>query len=185
MSKLLIKMLKISLLPAATMVVAKVVGLTIAVNLFNIQIFIDNEVQKFFSVQILSPIPSDTLLLNSFSNLFLLVVMTSVNAYLLVKYVLYVKTEGNPKTIVKLTKLNLLKWVTDKQTVFLKIFVWILFLLAACAIIITSALQGETYSWIGFTALFITIFFMWGLIRAFETEASKIYPKESNDNILY
>jgi hypothetical protein len=180
MSKLLIRMLKISVLPAATMIVAKVVGLVVAVTVYDIELFISNDVGGPFSVQILVGSSADTLLVNSVSNLILLITMTVINAYLFGKYILYVKTKDNPRTIVKLTKFNLLKWVTAKDSVFLRIFIWILFLLATCAVIITSTLRGETYQGIGLAAFLIAIFFMWGLIRSFEVEIAKIYPKGKN-----
>lgn len=93
---------------------------------------------------------------------------------------LYTRSADDPRTIVKLTKLNLVKWITDKNSVFLKVFVWVLFLLASDAVIIANTLRGETYSWIGVTAFVTGILFMWALVRTFEMEIEKLYPTDKN-----
>lgn len=178
MSKLLLNMLKISILPAATMVVSKLLGLYIGSVVFGIDTFLTNEIQDIFSVQLNTLSRDDALTLNSVSNLTMLIVMTSINLYFFVKYTIFLRSQNNPKTVVKLTKLNLVKWVTDKENSFLKVFVWGMFLIASNAIVIASTLHGETYTWIGIAAFMITIFFVWVLIRSFEMEAAKVYPKK-------
>ncbi|MCA9377102.1 hypothetical protein H6763_04175 [Candidatus Nomurabacteria bacterium] len=173
-------MLKISFLPAAIMIVSKVFGLYLAIVAYDMQIFIDNEIQFPFTVQLLINERDNVILANSISDLVLLLVMTSICAYIYLRFTLYTRSADDPRTIVKLTKLNLVKWITDKNSVFLKVFVWVLFLLASDAVIIANTLRGETYSWIGVTAFVTGILFMWALVRTFEMEIEKLYPTDKN-----
>lgn len=122
MSKLLNRMLKISFLPAAIMIVSKVFGLYLAIVAYDMQIFIDNEIQFPFTVQLLINERDNVILANSISDLVLLLVMTSICAYIYLRFTLYTRSADDPRTIVKLTKLNLVKWITDKNSVFLKGF---------------------------------------------------------------
>lgn len=178
MSKILLKTLRLAILPAATMVVAKLIGTYIAVQFYNIDIFISNDIGLFFSVQLNVATDTQAMQIESISNTIMLIIMTISSSYIFIKYSLYQMSKDSPQTIVKLTKLNLLKWVTDKHSVFLKVFVWTIFLLTTSAIVITSALNSRTTQWIGAVAFVITIISMWSLVRTFEVETARIYPKE-------
>jgi hypothetical protein len=96
---------------------------------------------------------------------------------MVVRIILFNMSHDDPRTIVKLTKLNLLKWVTDKETRFLNIFIWSFFSIAASAVVISNTIQSTTYEWVGAASFLSVIIVMWGLIKTFELETDKIYPK--------
>jgi hypothetical protein len=100
--------------------------------------------------------------------------------YFIIKTSIYQTTLQNPRTLVKITKFNILKWVTKKDVSFLHIFVWTAFLTIASIIIIAHTLQSQTYSWIGVSAGVTSLLSIWGTIRTFELETDKIYPKENS-----
>lgn len=181
MSKLLKQLLKNSLLPAALMIVAKLLGLFLAVKFFDMNVYLGNELQGLFSVQVYIDNSQDTVLANTISNGVMLTLLLIGYLYLITRYLLYSKSTHDPRTIVKLAKFNLVRWVTDKNNVFTRIFCWAIFVLSACAVMITSAVSSSSYSWAGLVAFTWAIFIIWTLIRTFEIETDKIYPKNNPD----
>lgn len=182
MSKLLLQILKISVLPAALMISSKAAAMYLAIRFFDITLYIDDRIESFFTVQLYIDNFEEAQLVESISNLAMLVTMVGVFGYIMLRYTLYERSRNDPRTIVKLTKLNLTKWVTSKDTIFLKIFVWSLFVLITCAVVISSTLKGMTYLWIGGTAFMVIILTGWALIRTFESEVGKVYPTERRNS---
>ncbi len=178
MSKLLRRALKISLVPAILMIVGKFLGIFATSILYNLQFNIDNDISGIFSVQIYFTDQDTTLFVNSISNLTMVLFLLLPIVYFIIKTLLYAAAHNNPKTIIKMTKLNLLNWIIKKDTSFLKTFIWCAFLWLATAITITHSIQGNTYTWVAVTtgviALLVTLF----TIKTFELETDKIYPIE-------
>ncbi|GAB4159853.1 MAG: hypothetical protein Fur003_3550 [Candidatus Dojkabacteria bacterium] len=178
MSKLLLKILKNSLTPASLMIASKVLGIFIAVYFFDLPLTISHNATGIFTVELFFDTKEATLLANSISNLTLLLSMTVTGLFIYIKYYLYLRANGNPRTIVKLTKLNLLKWITSKEVGFIRMFTWAFFIFAANAIVASSSISQKTFGWIGISAFASTLLFMWGLVRTFELETATIYPNE-------
>ena len=178
MSKLLKRILKISVWPAVLMIAGKLLGIIIANVVYRLDFFIDNQIRGIFSIQLYYTDTSTTILVNSISNLFMIVILAIPTIYFIVKTSIYQTTFQNPKTIVKITKLNIMNWITKDDTSFLLIFIWCSFLLVASLIVIAQTIQGTNYSWIGTLAGVLAIFSIWGTIKTYELEIDKIYPKE-------
>lgn len=178
MSKLLKRILKISVWPAVLMIAGKLLGIIIANIAYKLDFFIDNQIQGIFSIQLYYTDTATTLLVNSVSNLFMIIILAVPTIYFIIKTSIYQSTLQNPRTIVKITKLNVLSWITKNDTSFLLIFVWCSFLLVASLIIIAQSIQGISYSWIGGFSAVLAIFSIWGTIKTYELEIDKIYPKE-------
>lgn len=178
MSKLLRRALKISIIPAILMIVGKFLGIFVTSVLYDLQFNIDNDISGIFSVQIYFTDSETTLFVNSISNLTMVLLLLLPIIYFIIKTYLYTAAHNNPKTIIKMTRLNLLNWITKKDTSFLKTFIWCAFLWLATAITITHSIQGNTYTWVAITAgimaLLVTLF----TIKTFELETDKIYPIE-------
>ena len=178
MSKLLKRILKISVWPAVLMIAGKLLGIIIANIAYKLDFFIDNQIQGIFSIQLYYTDTATTLLVNSVSNLFLIIVLAVPTIYFIIKTSIYQSTLQNPRTIVKITKLNVLSWITKNDTSFLLIFVWCSFLLVASLVVIAQSIQGISYSWIGGLSAVLAIFSVWGTIKTYELEIDKIYPRE-------
>ena len=179
MSKLLKRALKISLTPAILMIIGKFLGILIPTLIYDIEFAIQNEMIGISTIQILFPNATTTLFINSVSNFLMLLLIALPTIYLIIKTSVYQSTIQNPRTIVKITRLNVLKWVTKKDTSFLQIFIWCSFLVITSSVIIVHTIQDMTYSWIGISAGVIALFCIWGTIRTFELEIGKIYPEEN------
>ncbi|HOV34438.1 MAG TPA: hypothetical protein PLS56_00355 [Candidatus Dojkabacteria bacterium] len=182
MSKLLKRALKIAVWPAIIMIAAKVLGILGINALYNLDYYIDNQIEGIYSVQICYTDPSSTILVNSLSDIIMIVALALPTFYFTIKTLLYETSFQNPRTIVKITELNILKWITKKGTTFLQIFIWSAFLTTSSAIAIAHSVQGNAYSWVGITAMIIGILSIWGMIKTYQLETDKIYPRE---NIYY
>lgn len=180
MSKLLKRALKISLTPAILMIAGKFIGIMVPSILYDLEFFVQNNIQGLVSIQILFTDSNITLFVNSISNLTMLLFLAVPTMYFIIKTSIHQTTLQNPRTIVKITRLNILKWITKKNTSFLQIFIWTAFLTIASIIVILHTLQGQTYDWIGITAGVLSLLCIWGTIKTFELETDKIYPKEKN-----
>lgn len=178
MSKLLKRALKISIVPAILMIAGKFIGIFATSALYDLQFSIGNETNGLFSVQIYFTDQTTTLFVNSVSNLVMVLFIALPIIYFITKTYIYQTAAENPKTIVKMTKLNLLNWITKKDTSFLTIFIWCAFLWLACGIAIVQTIQGSTYLWIGIASGVIVLLATLFTIKTFELETGKIYPSE-------
>lgn len=180
MSKLLKRALKISLTPAILMIAGKFLGIMIPSIIYDLEFFIQNEAQGLLSIQILFTEGNITLFVNSVSNLTMLLFLAIPTMYFIIKTSIYQTTLQNPRTVVKITRLNIIKWITKRDTSFLQIFIWTAFVTIASIIVILHTLQSQTYDWIGISAGVIPLLCIWGSIKTFELETDRIYPKENN-----
>ncbi len=160
------------------MIVGKFLGIFVTSVLYDLQFNIDNDISGIFSVQIYFTDSETTLFVNSMSNLTMILFLLLPIIYFIIKTYLYAATHNNPKTIIKMTRLNLLNWITKKDTSFLKTFIWCAFLWLATAITITHSIQGNTYQWIAITSGVIAFLVTLFTIKTFELETDKIYPIE-------
>lgn len=182
MNKLLSKIILYSILPAALIICGKLLGIYLAINYFQIPITLDNEIQSIFTVQILSEDPTDILLINTISNISMISILSAFLIFYYLRFYTYLKVNGNPRTIVKVSKLNLIHWITDKKNSFTRIAVLSTFEILACLLILKDSIQGDSYSWLIYPALVIILISIWSLLRTFDLESSKVYP-DNNDNL--
>lgn len=162
------------------MIAGKFLGIIIPIIIYNLEFLVENNIQGLLSIQILFTDKNITLFVNSVSNLTMVLFLAIPTLYFITKTSLYQSTLQNPKTIVKITKFNILKWITKKDVSFLQIFIWTAFLTIASIITIIHTLDDLTYDWVGISAGVLALVCIWGTIKTFEIEADKIYPKENN-----
>lgn len=176
MSKLLRRALKISLVPAILMIVGKTLGIFLISAKYGYPLEIGNDINGFFSTQIYFDDSQITFFVNSVSDLLMLLVIAVPTIYQIVKISLFQSTLQNPRTIVKVAKFNMIKWLTKDNTTLLQIFIWTLFLWICTGLIIKNALQGNTSMWIAYLSGGLSVFCGLGTIKAFEVQLSKVYP---------
>jgi len=176
MSILLKKTLKLSILPAILMIAGKFVGVIALIIIYDLPFDVGNQINGIFSTQIFLSNNTDTLFVNSFSDLAMIVVLGIPTLYMILNTAVLQSSKTNPRTIAKVVKFNMLKWVTGTNSTFLRIFLWSSFVLISSIITISNTLQGDTYRWIGITAGVVSLLCVWGLIKTFENETDKVYP---------
>jgi len=179
MSILLKKALKLSILPAVLMIAGKFIGIMSLIISYNLQFEVGNEINGIFSTQLFLGDDKITLFVNSISDFTMLLLLAVPTLYMIIKTTVLQKAKNNPRTIAKMVKFNILKWVTSNTSTFLQIFIWTSFILISSVIVITNTLQGDTYQWVGITSGVLSLFSIWGLIKTFETETNKVYPNSS------
>lgn len=176
MSKLIKRALKDSLFPAISMIAGKVVGIFLASATYGLSFEIGNDINQKFSTQIYFHDQLTTLFVNSFSDLTMFLFIAVPTMYFVLKTAIFQSSLDNPKTIVKVTKLNLLQWITKDDTTFLRIFIWCAFLWVTSAVIVSNSLQNNTYTWVGILAGATAFLSAFGAIKTFEVESNKVYP---------
>lgn len=179
MSVLLKKAIKLSILPAVLMIAGKFIGVISLIIAYNFQFEVGNELNGIFSTQIFLADQTQTLFVNSISDMAMLVVLGIPTLYMIIRTTILQSATENPRTIAKVVKFNMLKWVTSNNSTFLQIFVWTTFLLIASIITISNSIQGDSYTWVGVAGGVLTLFSLWGLIKTFEIETDKVYPNSS------
>lgn len=176
MSKLLKRALKNSLMPAILMIAGKALGIFVVSAKYGFPLEIGNDVNGLFSTQIYFQEEVVTYFVNSLSDLTMLISIAVPTIYLITKTSLFQSTLENPRTVVKVAKFNMLKWLTKDDTTFLMVFVWCAFLWLTSAIVIKNVLLGNTYLWIGILAGILSLFSGLGALKTFEVEINKVYP---------
>ena len=180
MSKLLTRALKISLLPAILLIAGKFLGILCTSAIYNLNFQISNDLNGLFSIQLYYTDSLTTLFVNSISNLVMVLVIAIPLFFFIIKAYTYNTLADNPRTIVKMARLNILKWITSKDTSFLTIFIWTAFLWIASGITIVHTLQGNCYNWVGIASGALVLLATLFTIKTFELETAKIYPTEHN-----
>jgi hypothetical protein len=161
------------------MIAGKFVGVMAIIIAYNLQFEIGNEISGIFSTQIFLANQSNTLFVNSISDLLMLLVLALPTLYMIIHTTILQKTKTNPRTIAKVVKFNMLKWVTSSNSTFLQIFIWTTFLLISSIIAVSNSISGESFLWIGIIGGVLSLLCIWGLIKTFEIETDKVYPNNN------
>lgn len=178
MSKLLRKILSAAIFPAALMIVSKVIGMAIANQLFDLGWSIRSDTGGVFSVQVIYPDVDSAVKCNSYSNLFMIICMLIGNAVHLFQGYFLHTSHQSPKVLIKLIQFDFILWLSDSDSIFPNMAVWLAFLWVSTIISLTQTLQGNTYPWVSVTALVSSIIVTWLAARDFEREIN-IYLPES------
>lgn len=179
MSILLKKALRISITPAILMIAGKFLGIMVLILIYNIDFEVGNEITGIFSTQIYLPDDSTTLFVNSMSDLSMILLLGIPTLYMIIQTTVIQSVTSNPRTIAKVVKFNVLRWVTSGQTTFLRIFIWSSFVVISSSIVIVNSITASTYAWVGIIAGVLSLLSVWGLIKTFEIETNKVYPSNN------
>lgn len=179
MSKLLKKALKSAVLPSALLVSGKFLSTFILISIFNESLSLTNNVESVFSIQLYLSDPIVAMKVNSISNLITLLLIAIPTMYFLLRATLLYDAQSNPRIVVKLTKLNILKWVTGQESSIIKVTIWTAFLWIISGICISSTIEQGTYSWIGVLAGVLSLIASFGILKTFEKETARIYPEDN------
>jgi len=178
MSNLLKRALRFSIAPAILIIATKILGILLLSSIYDFNIQIGNDLNHIFSTQIYISSEQNALFLNSVTDALTLSSLVLPLVYMILKTSIVQTSKRDPRTIIKLTKANLLKWVTKDDMSFLQIFVWTAFLWIISALIVVNTLQTKTSIAVGVTAGVCALIATWGVLRIFEIESNKVYPEE-------
>ena len=148
MSKTLVALIDSAIIPAATMICGKILGLFFVNYLFGLDWSLESDSNNLFSIRIIYNSYSDQLLASSYSNLIMFLFVVLGFSYVLISALYFHNSHVSPSIITKLATKNLLNVIKDSFAIYSKASVWIVFLwLSFCAIFL-NYLLGRTYNWI-------------------------------------
>lgn len=158
------------------MIAGKVLGIFAISYAYNLNFEIGNDIGSFFSTQIYFSDVVTTTFVNSYSDLTMLLAIVIPTFYMVLKTAIFQSTMSNPKTVAKVARFNIMKWVTKDNTSFLMIFIWSAFSWLVSAITIVNVIEAYAYTWLGILAGVCAFIVALGAIKTFEVETSKVYP---------
>ncbi len=182
MSKLLQKILSAALFPAALVIVSKIAGMLLVNEIFNLNWGIQTSSGGLFTVQILYEDPAKALLCNSYSSLFVLIVLAIGVGILLFQGAFLHTTHQNPRVLVKLINFNFLLWLTESDIIFPRLAVWLMFLWIISILNITQALQGDIYPFVAVVGFVLSIISTALAFRDFERDLQTMMPEHGTLN---
>lgn len=177
MSKLLQKILSAALFPASLTIVSKIVGMMLVNKLFDFNWGIQTQTNGWFSVQVIYENPQNALLCNSYSNLFV-ILMIALGVGLTLFQGAYLHTSHqNPRVLVKLMKFDFLLWLSESDVIFPRLAVWLMFLWIVSLMAIVQAIQGTMYEWIAMLGFVLSVVATGLGFRDFEKDLHTILPE--------
>ena len=179
MSKLLKRALKSAILPCSLLVTGKFLSVFLLISVLGIDFSVTNEIQALFSIQLNIMDPNTAIYINSLSNFICLLLIAIPTFIIFFRNTLLKDAQNNPKVVVKLSKLNVLKWVTGPENTLIKVIVWSIFLWIISGICISQAISNNIYLWIGIVAGVLSLLSAFGILRTFDKETAKIYPEDN------
>lgn len=158
MSKSLVKVIDVALLPAALMVVSKLIGIFISAALFEIEIDISSAAESILSIR---PVveSADLSALSTYSDLIMYLLLASGFTFILVQATHFHDTHINPRLLVKLNKHNLTGLVQSSFKIYHSAAIWSIVLWIATILVLVNAVVGATQWWVGITSIFASIIF--------------------------
>lgn len=157
------KIFKASLLPAALMLIAKIVGFWLTVMSLNIPWTINIDSDGFLGIYPL--LMSNTVVqAASFMDMIFIWIMLLGLLYYLLIALFFHSTHLHPKIISKLVKFNLLYIVKNNFNLYHEIIVWLMFAWLANILVLINSVAGKTFIGIPtfsilFTAFLTVVFF--------------------------
>lgn len=149
MSKSLIKLIDASLIPAATMICGKVIGLAIVNTIFDLEWGILTDPNNFFSIKIVYATRADQITASSYSNLIMFLAVLFGFILILIRALYFSDTKISPQMVARLATRNLLNLVTDSFEIYYKATVWLALLWISLFAVLFNVLIGNSYGWTG------------------------------------
>jgi len=152
MSKTLINLIDISLVPAALLVVGKLIGLLATIQIFQLPWTIQEVPGSFFSV---SPafLAEDIIVASSYSDLIMYLLIALGFSFVLIQATHFHDTHIKPRMLVRLVNNNLMGLVRSSFDIYHSAAIWTIFLWMTQILIWVDVAVGKTYLWVGLTTL--------------------------------
>lgn len=169
MSKSLIRILDECLVPTALLIAAKVLGIVILNQVLNLSWNIKSVSGSLFSTR-LEYSGSDVLVVSSYSNLFMYIVVV-VGIVLIIFKMFYLHPKhATPQLVLKLAKADMLHWIKSAFDLYHQAFVWLIFLCITTVFILLSFFNSETYSWVAWISIVCTVVILWLFIKLIDRD---------------
>lgn len=158
MSRSLIQFVDAALLPAALMVLGKVIGLILTVQIFNIPISIVEAGNSLFSVRP-EVLPQDLQVVNTYSDMVMYLLVAAGFSFVLLQATRFHDTHIKPAILVKLSNYNLMSLVKSSFDVYHYAAIWLLGLWLTSGLIVLNAAFGKTEAWVSLVTIVCSVVF--------------------------
>jgi hypothetical protein len=169
MSNSLIKLIELSLLPAAILILGKFVGIYLTASLFGLELGFRQTDSVFTSLQPVTSV-SAVATLSSYSDLFMFV-FVSIGFLVTLVFALYFHdTHFDAGTFAKLVKVNLVSLLRSSYQIYHASVVWLIFTWLSNLVVLFNVVAGSTESWILAVTIVSSLVMTTMLYRDFEKE---------------
>ncbi len=185
MSKSLIKLIDVALIPAAIMICGKVAGLCFANLVFNLNWGILTDPNNFFSVKIVYETLNQQIIATSYSNLMMYLFVLIGFTFILIRALYFHSSHISPKILAKLATNNLLNLIANSFEIYYQSSVWLIMLWLAFFALFINVLLGNSFVWTCITTFISNIVATTLLLRDVTKEikiSKKNLPKIANNN---
>ncbi len=167
MSNSLIKLIELSLLPAAVLILGKFVGIHLTASLFGLELGFRQSDSVFASLQPVTSL-SAVAILSSYSDLFMFV-FVSIGFLVTLVFALYFHdTHFNADTFAKLVKVNLVSLLRSSYQIYHAGVVWLIFTWLSNFVVLFNVVAGSTEPWILAITVVLSLLLTTMLSRDFE-----------------
>jgi len=160
MSKSLLKLVSSSLLPAATLIVSKLIGFFLALNILHINWFVsrDSFADSILNVFIIVPNNFAQQITVSYSNVIMMTIMIIVLSIKIFQSEYLDDTKVSPRLLMKLAENNLLGLIRNSFDLYYENFLWLIFTWIGLFSVMINTLMGSSYPYIFYLSIiFVSI----------------------------
>lgn len=165
-SKILVRLLRESLIPALLIVCAKLIGIILTVNVANVTW----QVSTDFIPQVTFLDPADFVLVSSWSNLIVIFAIALGLFWILIKAYLLHETHIAPHLTLRLIRFNLTQLLSTTVEISHQGVIWLSYLWLFLAFAAIQTYLGQFYSWMLALSVFIAALLTWFFIADIEKE---------------
>ena len=174
MSKTLIRLIDEAIIPSLLLALAKIGGLYLSAVIFQLQFdIVKSEKTTLAPFAITFQTTKDLMLANSLSNTAMLLIAAFGSLYVLYKISGFQDRRITPQKLIQLADRGLLSLIEPSYNVYLKAFVWIIFLWISVILATVCVFAQEASLWSAVLALIIGVICTLLLVKNVEIDYTK------------
>jgi hypothetical protein len=149
-SKILVKLIDQSIIPAITLIAARIISVVLVANYFGVEYSFGVDGFTYYD-------PASYILVNSYSMFFMIVVLAVGVSYILLKSLIFHETHIAPKLTAHLFSLKLSSFIQASYDLYSQGAVWLSYLYLMTLVTGLMSFFGLIYAWVFFVSLALTI----------------------------
>lgn len=171
-STTLIKLVDLSVIPAAILIFSKVVGIVVLNAAWNLSWDVHAFSNAFFGLKLTYDSYDQMVAVISYSNLFMHIAALTGAVIALLKLFYIHPKHIKPSVVLKLAKKDKLHYIQSTFHLYTEALVWCAFLLVSDMLILLNYMQGLTYDWVLGIGVISTLFIVFILVRSVDRDLS-------------
>jgi hypothetical protein len=158
MSKSLVKLVDIALIPAALLVLGKFIGLVFVIQVFQLPWTLESVPDSLFSVQTVLQ-SEDVIIASTYSDLIAFIFVSIGFSFILIQATHFHESHITPNTLMKLSSNNLMGLVKSSFDLYHSAALWLIFVWLASGLVWINVLLSRTEAWVGIICTISVIIF--------------------------